>query len=244
VSLDPAIFTTMSTRHGKHFTRPRKKLRSSQGVASARRLRSPAEVMPDRMRVVLPYVEQFTLNATAASTDNYIFRANSLYDPNYSGAGHQPLGYDQWTTFYTNWVVTQMNVKFTCTPPGLSTTAPSENNALVAVVPRRNDLTTFTSVSTALEQPYTRWMLAAGYATPPMLRMSLDCARFLGVSPSVYKSSLEYSGGIGANPTQVLYLIVLAGSPLGATVDPSPTYVTAEFEFVTEFYNAAALASS
>ncbi len=204
----------------------------------------PSQIVPDRISTTLTYVDQFVLNATAASTDNYVFRANSLYDPNYTGTGHQPLGYDQWTTFYQNWVVTACSVRFTMTPPNLSTATPQINNSLVAVVPRRNDPSAIADVNTALEQPYTEWTMVAGYARPPVLKMTINCAKFFGVDPTVYGSSQEYSGAIGSNPTQVLYYVLVAGTTAQAINNPDPVYVTAEFEFKTHFYNAITLASS
>jgi len=199
--------------------------------------------MPDRFRTTLTYVEQFVLNASAASTDNYVFRANSLYDPNLTGSGHQPLGYDQLTTFYSNWVVSRTAVKFTMTPPNLSTASPQIDNAIVAVTPRRNDASAIASIQTAIEQPYTEWKIVTGYGKPPVLVMTIDCARFFGVNRTVYNSSLEYSGAIGANPTQVLHFVMTAGST-GGSNDPDPIYVTAEFEFQSTFYNMITLATS
>lgn len=206
--------------------------------------RSPSEVVPDNFRVQLTYFDQFPLNAGSTVPDNYVFRANSLFDPNLTGAGHQPLGYDQWTTFYSNWVVVRAAVKFTMTPPNLSISTPQIDNAIVAVTPRRNDASALSTVTNALEQPYTRWTMVSGYSRPPTLSLTVDCARFFGVFPTVYRSSLEYSGAIGANPTQVLHFVLTAGSTQAGTTDPDPIYVTAEFLFDCVFYNAITLAQS
>lgn len=46
-------------------------------------------------RRVLKYVDTLTLNpGTAGVSDTYVFQLNSLYDPNVSGTGHQPKGFD------------------------------------------------------------------------------------------------------------------------------------------------------
>lgn len=221
------------------------KKNSSQGVQFRARLtRSPAELVPDRTQVELTYFDQFSLNPAVNTPDNYVFRANSLFDPNLTGTGHQPLSYDQWTTFYSNWVVTRCVAKATIMSTSLSTTAPTNQQAIFAMTPRRNDATPIAVLSTALEQAYTEWTPVVGYAKPPTLGMTIDCAKFFGVKPSVYNSSLEYSGGIGANPTQVLHLVCLAGDSLEGTTNADPLYVTIEFVFTAHFYNAITLAAS
>lgn len=56
--------------------------------------------------VNLRYGSQFILDSTAVGTyGTYHFRANSCYDPDESGVGHQPRGFDQWSAFYDNYVV-------------------------------------------------------------------------------------------------------------------------------------------
>lgn len=51
------------------------------------------------------YVDDFDLEATNTTSTSYLFRANDLYDPNYTGTGHQPRGFDQWTSMYNKFVV-------------------------------------------------------------------------------------------------------------------------------------------
>lgn len=57
-------------------------------------------------KVNLRYCQEILMNPAAAGVPifNY-FRANSLFDPDFSGVGHQPLGFDQWTPFYNHYTV-------------------------------------------------------------------------------------------------------------------------------------------
>lgn len=45
------------------------------------------------------------------------FRANSIYDPDYTGVGHQPYGRDQWVAFYNHYTVlgSKITVHFSAT---------------------------------------------------------------------------------------------------------------------------------
>lgn len=56
-------------------------------------------------RVNLCYREQVALSSSLGITGNYQFQLNSIYDPNYTGGGHQPLGHDQWAQFYKTYKV-------------------------------------------------------------------------------------------------------------------------------------------
>lgn len=60
---------------------------------------------PAKGHYVLRYSDQITLNPTAGQTANYFFQANSIYDPDASGVGHQPYGHDNLQNIYKHYVV-------------------------------------------------------------------------------------------------------------------------------------------
>lgn len=54
----------------------------------------------------LPYYDSNSLTAPANGLSTaYVFTANGLYDPNISGVGHQPMGFDQLMLFYEHYCV-------------------------------------------------------------------------------------------------------------------------------------------
>jgi len=61
--------------------------------------------------VVLPYA-MFAATTSAASTVNAIqqFKINSVYDPDLTGAGNQPLGRDTWSAIYNYYKVLETHV--------------------------------------------------------------------------------------------------------------------------------------
>lgn len=62
--------------------------------------------MPKTRRAILRYTDHVTsMQSTLGALASYVFRANGCYDPNYTGAGHQPMGWDQWTNLYNHYVV-------------------------------------------------------------------------------------------------------------------------------------------
>lgn len=60
------------------------------------------------------YVEELSLsseNVTGLTGAEYAFRLASLFDPNFTGVGHQPRGFDQMAAFYTEYVVYKVDVQ-------------------------------------------------------------------------------------------------------------------------------------
>jgi hypothetical protein len=68
--------------------------------------------MPDTWRCTHPYYEQFNL-VSSSTPFIYVFRANSLFDPNQTGSGAQPVGYDQLSGFYNSWFVVSSRIEVT-----------------------------------------------------------------------------------------------------------------------------------
>jgi len=60
----------------------------------------PGITIPDEVRVKLKYSEQFILTETTGTANSYIFRGNGPFDPDLTGTGSQPSGYDQWSSFF------------------------------------------------------------------------------------------------------------------------------------------------
>lgn len=73
---------------------------------------------PTRQRAVLRYSTNHTFNPTSVLPDTYIFRANSIFDPDYSGTGHQPYGHDQYQAIYKYYRVKKAIITVTSASTG------------------------------------------------------------------------------------------------------------------------------
>lgn len=70
--------------------------------------------IPDATVVKLKYCDDIVVSVPNIATgSNYLFRCNSIYDPDQSSIGHQPLGHDQWAAFYQRYVVTKATITAT-----------------------------------------------------------------------------------------------------------------------------------
>jgi len=63
---------------------------------------SVGTIRPDRIMVKLPY--ETTVQLTGAITVDHIMNTNSLFDPDRTGAGHQPMGFDTWSVIYNRYL--------------------------------------------------------------------------------------------------------------------------------------------
>lgn len=59
------------------------------------RIRNPDYGYPDKLVTKLRYVDVVNLTAAGITVGSNVFRMNSLFDPDLSGVGHQPMYYDQ-----------------------------------------------------------------------------------------------------------------------------------------------------
>lgn len=88
----------------RRFLRRRRFARKGQRTTKSLIYRSPT-VIPDKMIVKLPYVATGLLDTQNGLSALHSFNLNSLYDPDRTGTGHQPLGYDEWKEFYNQYRV-------------------------------------------------------------------------------------------------------------------------------------------
>lgn len=67
-----------------------------------------------KLRAQLNYSDYFNLDVAAGgATAEYVFSANGLFDPNITGAGHQPRGFDQLMALYDHYVVIGVKIYLT-----------------------------------------------------------------------------------------------------------------------------------
>lgn len=98
-------------------TRPLKRTRAiarTYSGATARKLplSTDHQLLRTRQNVVLRYHETFTINPGLAGVPGYyVFRSNSCYDPNLTGVGHQPRGYDQIMAMYQYLAVKEAQIE-------------------------------------------------------------------------------------------------------------------------------------
>lgn len=164
----------------------------------------------------LHYSDDISLSAPATvyqfGTD-YIFRLNSLYDPNETSTGHQPYGFDQLAALYRNYKVNAVliNVQFY---------DPSADGTVVAmelIPPGGTGTLAGKEVGFIRERPMAivRTLNNTG-SQRVNIKQYVPISTVSGVTPLQFKSNQEdFQALVGANPVKMPRLQLAACSPDG-----------------------------
>lgn len=71
----------------------------------------PSTGFPRNLAVKLRYCDVATLGASLGATDTWVFRCNSLFDPDVTNPGHQPYYFDQLSALYKRYRVNAIGWK-------------------------------------------------------------------------------------------------------------------------------------
>ena len=94
---------------GNGSQRYSKKIKTS--VIPIGKIPKQLSLLGSKVKTKLRYVEYFTLNPAAAGLPaTHVFSANGLYDPNITGVGHQPRGFDQLMALYDHYYVSRSKI--------------------------------------------------------------------------------------------------------------------------------------
>lgn len=71
---------------------------------------------PKKIITILRYIDQYSMTSTLGGASTVVFRMNSLFDPDFTNAGHQPLYFDRYAAIYNNYRVLGSRLKATISP--------------------------------------------------------------------------------------------------------------------------------
>lgn len=191
-------------------------------------LTGPWTIVPPEVRTVLPYHEEVTATSGTYFADR-VYSLNSLYDPDITSTGHQPMGFDQWGVFYDNYRVIQTSYQFRVN--NASTTSGLSVYLVVS-----NDPTPITSTPIAGENPYTQELIV-GAATGNDIRTRTavyNLPQLFGRTLAQYRTEKDYTGLFSAAPAEQFYLHVFLRTSDGvAALDAN---YTLKLNYLTEIF--------
>lgn len=168
--------------------------------------------VPDRIILKMKYIDNIVLSGLGGSSR--VFRLNSLYDPDTSVTnGHQPMGFDQWNTFYSKYRVFRADVVIKCANAS-SNAADTEQVAFVAT---NDDVVPSPGIygDGFFEQPHCKRITLSGRGGMDRgtIKYTVNLPRILGMAPVVYKSNPDVASLFNNNPLEQVYG-VLACRPI------------------------------
>jgi len=186
---------------------------------------------PNTMRTKLRYTERVSLTATSGVYTQQIWKLNGMFDPNYSGTGTQPEGFDQWMTLYDRFRVYKSKIKVTVTSVGSTAALSSYRAVLVPQV----SFSTENTMAGAADSPYAIQRFNQGVTNRPMvLTKTMAVSKFLGVSPQAVLEEFNYCGTASADPSQSVYWVVYV-EPLDQASSVQ-MFLYCEITYFTDFY--------
>lgn len=114
-------------------------------------LSAPGTPFPTRCRATLRYTSYFNLSVgVVGGAAQYLLRTNSAYDPDYTGVGTQPRGYDQYAALYNQYTVNKSTLKVVIAIPTTGATG-----QLMFGVSLKPDASGSPTLDQCADQPYT-----------------------------------------------------------------------------------------
>lgn len=203
----------------------------------------PGQPFPNRYKANFRYVENVSLDPTAGSMAYNTWSANSLYDPNTTGAGHQPMGFDQIAPLYNRYIVT--GCKLTATFESRS----GSSNATAMCGITTHETSGFSGasspVSLLIEQAktnYTYLGVSNSGASVRTLTRRISMRKEFAVK-DLFGNLEEYGALTSGSPTNGSFVTTWAVSPNG-TDDPVAVNVLVKIEYTGYFFEPKLLGQS
>lgn len=189
---------------------------------------------PAKFLVRMKYSETFQIPSGSTTLAEYRYNLNSVYDPNNSGIGHQPYGYDTYSTVYNKYRVYKVTWSITAFN--------AVQSAVIATEPC-NNLVTTTNMSQVKERPRVQWKVAPSPGDTIRLRGRCNLPNLAGVTSVQYKTGDTFWAPVGNSPSETLILRIFAAD-VNETSNIGTTTFGINLTYHCEFFDQNGLAQS
>jgi hypothetical protein len=232
-----------SRKKNKNGKRRQKPATAQVGRTAHADLRFRTPLFPPRFTKRLTYSEVgIGLSAVTGTPNTYFYSANGIYDPNITGSGHQPLGFDEMMAMYEQFTVTSSKVTVHC----INASAAGVYGAFALYL--SPDTTQITTVSRLIENGFIVWKTLYPiniFGSQGMLSLSCNVPTYFARNRNkrAILDDTELSGNIAANPLEQVYFGILAFDATGASNTVSLNFIV-ELEYEVIFSETRKLAQS
>lgn len=163
--------------------------------------------LPKMATVTHRYVDSKVMNMTGGAVSTYTFRCNGMYDPDYTGVGHQPLYFDQMSALYNHFVV--IGSKITVRFAGTIASAGGNSVPIIACLQTHPSVSpTYTDPLLAAEQNYSNIrLMGPGQDTKIVMTSKWSAKKTFGAG---ILANTELQGTPSADPTEQSYFTISA----------------------------------
>lgn len=188
---------------------------------------------PAYMDTTLKYFDQITIDAGVGLASNYFYRANSLFDPDFTGVGHQPTGFDEYSNIYDRYKV--LKSKMTIYVSSLTSNA---TFCQVVGVRTASTSTGFTSLRALTTQPNSNFRVTTGSPNVSLLKCYWNINSIANMSDDD-----GYTADVGSNPTSTEFFNIYVHG-IDTTIDPAAVKIQVMIEYTCRFYDPKSLTIS
>jgi len=189
-----------------------------------------------QFKTSMRYVESIVLNS-GVTTSHYSWKANSLFDPNDTGVGHQPLGFDQIIPFWGKYQVTSAAIRV-----NFFNMDTAQRTVYAGIKVSDINIPTF-DARTDIERGHTKYQMLTninGTKNHCQLTHYVDIGKFLGITDVNDDERLK--GTASTSPSEGVYFHVF--SEPTRTGAPEECVITVQIDYNCVFSEPADIPSS
>lgn len=165
---------------------------------------TPRTGLGTRKMVKMVYCEKgiSLTTPTVGGAGDYIFRINSIFDPNFTGGGHQPSMHDQMANIFERYTVYAAEYKVI-----FSNSSASNRQAVGVYISDRSD--TVSDFTTLVEQgsvEYTTLPVATAGGSQKTFSGFVDLPKLMGMEKDQYIADANYCPEFGTDPNDPAFL--------------------------------------
>lgn len=201
----------------------RKWKRRAQALSNVNRSLQP---IPNRYICKMKY----GTTTTTSLGGQAVFNLNSLFDPDRTGVGHQPYGFDPLANLYNRYRVISCGWRIQ-TPTGAT-----GNPIIIAALPNNDLGLTYVATDEMLENPRCKWVMNNPGAPINTLKGKQYLPKLMGRSKAQYMADDNYQAIVTTSPNELGLLYIQTfngfnGASLGGIS------ITVLLEFTVEFFD-------
>ncbi len=191
-------------------------------------------IVPKSKLVLLKYTDAQIFNPASLNAVGQTWRANSVFDPNLTGVGGQPPGFDQWAAFYSRYVVLGATIRCEVIPSADGNLA-SNINMMVLQSKKVAGFIPYSEMIQAKSHPNTTVKIISSHpAAGPnngtiVLRQAFNSKRDFG-----HRWQSDNEAPTSTNPTEGWHFNLTIGNPFSNT-DPGSVTVLTTITYVVKF---------
>jgi len=185
--------------------------------------------------VRMKYASLINITSVLGAYAEASYRMNSIFDPDFTGGGHQPYSRDTYAQLYNKYRVLKLEYKVTAQSDGTAV-------SIMTALPNNNQSASIGSSELALESTYGKFKIISGTGSPAeTLRGSIDLANFTGRNKAQYSADDLYESVFGSDPSEVMVLHIGFG---GVTATTIRLQGSVELWYTVEMFDPLQLAQS